>query len=220
MTIDNNKNLLGDLSVEDSLEKNVLRRLGTHISIRRLVGDEDTSEFTLGSIDLVDCELDIALEHVELLVVLLEQLVLLRAGLSGSQGTSEVVAGGGTTALGVKEQTRAVGGHSEGSAQVEARLDGAGGGRLGDQILDGEQKGHTGATGGLHGGGGVVDAVLLGEDSLAVLDLEGAGHLVQGVGLASHQLGVHELQHGRAVLHSNLSLNLHIQNTMKNNLSR
>lgn len=191
---------LVDASVEDALGEDLLGDLGSHVSVTELSSNEDTADLGLLRVDLVDLHLDAALGHVEGLVVLLEKLFIsLLAGLKTGKSNGHVVTGGSTTALGVKEEAGTVGGGVEVTTHLETRLEG-GTVALGNEVLDGEKEGNTLATGKLDGGGGVINALLLGEDNLATVGGDGALDAIKGVGLTGHDLGVDELLLGLAGL--------------------
>mmetsp|Transcript_26459 Transcript_26459/g.66990 ORF Transcript_26459/g.66990 Transcript_26459/m.66990 type:complete len:347 (-) Transcript_26459:27-1067(-) len=181
-----------DLAVEDALHEDGLRGLGTHVRVRRLLRHEDTADLAQLRIDLVDLHLDGALADVEDLVGLLEELLLatLAIGLQSRQRHGLVVAGVHTTALGVQEAARAVGGHLELATPSEARLE-LRALALGQKALHGEEEGHVLRVRQLHGRRLVVHAVLLLEGD--GVGGQGAIDEGQGVGLASHELGGHEL---------------------------
>ena len=192
----------------DALDQEVLGHLATHVGITGLLGDEHTREVTIGLVNTVDGELNVTLEHVELLVVLAEHLlVAVNTVLDAWEGTCLVVAGGGTTALGVKEEASAVGRDGERAAHLEARLDlvtVAGG----HQLLHGEEERHTLTARGLDGGGGVVNAVVLEDRGLAVDVLQLSTDTIKGVRLAGHQLGVDVVRGDLALLVGDLFLHL------------
>jgi hypothetical protein len=98
----------------------------------------------------------------------------------------------------------------EGATELEAGLEGTAGlAGSGRQLLDGEEEGHTLATGQLDSGGGVVDAVLLLELDLAAFpDRDLAGNTIKGVRLAGHQLGVDERLGGLPALVRHFLLHL------------
>ena len=197
------------MAVERALGEDVLRLLATHIGITRLVGDENTTELALLTVNLSNGELNSALKNIEFLVVLVEELlVTLNAVLEGGKSDGEVIAGGGAAALGVKEKASAVRRNGGLATHLESGLDG-GTVALGDEVLDGEEERNALTVDGeLDGGGGIVNAILLSEDSLAVLDLNSAGNAVKGVGLAGHELGVNKLLSGDTLLVGDLLLDL------------
>merc|ERR1712210_369225 len=98
------ENLL-DGAEELALEQNLLRRLGTEVSVRRLLVNEDTPELAQLRIDRRHLELDRTGANVELLVVLLEERL--------------IVARGRTAALRIKEQAGAVRRHLEVARELE-----------------------------------------------------------------------------------------------------
>mmetsp|Transcript_14218 Transcript_14218/g.30864 ORF Transcript_14218/g.30864 Transcript_14218/m.30864 type:complete len:184 (+) Transcript_14218:341-892(+) len=157
---------LVNTSVEDSLGKDLLGDLGTHVGIAELGGNEDAADLGLLGVDLVDLHLDAALGDVEGLVVLAEEGgVAFLAGLEAGEGDGHVVTGGTAAALGIKEETGTVRGGVEIAAHLEARLEGRTV-ALGDQVLDGEEERDALPAGELDGGGGVVDSLLLVEGDL------------------------------------------------------
>ena len=181
------------LGVEDSLGEDLLGDLGTHISISRLRGNEDTSNFALLGVDLVHLHFDSSLSDIEGLVVLLEELsITLLSRLKTRKGNGHVVTGGSTASLGVKEKTSAVGRNGEVASHLEARLEGSSV-ALGYELLDGEKEGNTLASRQLDGGGGVVDSLLLSEDDVSSVHLDASLNSLEGVGLTGHDLGVDEL---------------------------
>lgn len=120
-----------------------------------------TSDLSRLLVHVVNLELDVAVRYVEHLVVLLEHLrVSLNTGLEPGQCDGHVVAGGSTAALGVEEEASAVRRGLEAAAHLEAGLNlVAPGGRLGDEVLHGEEE-RDALVVHLDGGRGVVDAVL------------------------------------------------------------
>merc|ERR1719478_104364 len=197
-----------DLARDDALDQHLLGSLGAHVGVRELLRDEDARPLARGLVDLVDGELDGAVGDLEHLVGLAGQLGLAlgAVGLHAGERLGHVVASGAATALGVKEETRAVRGHAEGARELSAGGDGLVAG-LGHELLHGEHEGHTLATRKLHGGGGVVDAVLLGEGEAALV-LKGAVDAGEGVGGTGHELGVHELLGDGALALRHLLLDL------------
>mmetsp|Transcript_25630 Transcript_25630/g.81384 ORF Transcript_25630/g.81384 Transcript_25630/m.81384 type:complete len:336 (+) Transcript_25630:54-1061(+) len=174
-----------ELSIPEAGDLDVLGGLGAHVGVGGLDGLEHASDLTGLGIVAGHVEDGGALELDDLLVVLTRELL----SISGSgEGHSVVVAGGGATALGVEEGGATV----RGDGEVTAEL---GGVALADELLDGEEEGDALAARELHGGGGVVDAILLSELHGAVAaDVELAGHAVEGVGEAGHELGLDELR--------------------------
>ena len=76
--------------------------------------------------------------------------------------TYHVITSDGTSALGVKEEARTVRRDLKRPPKLESGLQTRAGLRGGGcELLDGEEERDTLPTGELHGGGGVVDAVLL-----------------------------------------------------------
>lgn len=120
-----------------------------------------TSDLSRLLVDVVNLELDVAVSHVEHLVVLLEHLrVSLHSRLEPRQRNGHVVTGGSTAALGVEEEARPVGGGAEAAAHLEAGLDlVAARGCLSHEVLHCEEE-RDALVVGLDGGRGVVDAVL------------------------------------------------------------
>mmetsp|Transcript_25488 Transcript_25488/g.35239 ORF Transcript_25488/g.35239 Transcript_25488/m.35239 type:complete len:338 (+) Transcript_25488:297-1310(+) len=187
-------NNLLNAAVEDTLQEDSLGLLAAHVSVGSLGGHEHATNLALLSVHPVHLELNLATKHIEHLVVLLEELsITLHTRLLAGKGHSHIVTGGHTTALGVKEQTGSVRRHGELATHLEARGDlVTAGGSGGNQLLDGEEERNALSTRLLDGGGGVINTILLGEDDLAILVRDGTRDTIQGVGLTSHQLGVHE----------------------------
>mmetsp|Transcript_23660 Transcript_23660/g.74427 ORF Transcript_23660/g.74427 Transcript_23660/m.74427 type:complete len:322 (-) Transcript_23660:106-1071(-) len=225
-----------DAAVPDALKEHGLRHLGAEVGVAGLLGHEHARDLAILDVHLGDLELDLARDHIELLVVLVEELgitllgkiefdvhlgdleldlardhiellvvlveelgITLLAVLKTRERDGHVVAGRHTAALGVKEEAGAVGRHLEVATELGADLEG-GAGAAGHELLDGEEERDTLAARKLHGGGGVVNAVLLGELNLAALVGDGAGHAIEGVGLAGHELRLHEVLDDIAVL--------------------
>mmetsp|Transcript_13689 Transcript_13689/g.22817 ORF Transcript_13689/g.22817 Transcript_13689/m.22817 type:complete len:283 (-) Transcript_13689:155-1003(-) len=198
-----------DLGIPDTLDQDLLRGFATHIGIRGLVGHKHTADLPLLRVDLAHGELDVSVEHVELLVVFVEQRVAtVHAVLQTGKSAREVISSGGTTAFGVQEQTRSVGRNSERAAEVGSRLDSTGGGGLGDEILHREKERNTSTSWNLHSGSSIVDTVFLGEGNFTVLHFKVTRHPVERVCLTSHELGVYKFFHRNALGNTDLFLNL------------
>merc|ERR1719310_631894 len=178
---------------EGALKQEVLGGLGAQIGVGRLLLDEDTANLAQLRVHARHLELNVAVQHLELLVVLLEHLVV-TASLHGREGDGLIVASGGATTLGVEEETGAVRRHLEATRKLEARVDRGGRHvRLRDQVLDREEEGDALATGQLDRGGRIVDAVLLDERELAGIRHEVTLNAGEHVRLASRHLGVDRL---------------------------
>mmetsp|Transcript_17010 Transcript_17010/g.23353 ORF Transcript_17010/g.23353 Transcript_17010/m.23353 type:complete len:344 (-) Transcript_17010:46-1077(-) len=186
--------------VEDSLGKDLLWYLGSHISVTKLGGNEDTSDITLLSIDLVYFHLDTSLGNLENLVVLLEEFFIsLLSRLKTGKSNGHIVTGGSTTSLGVKEKTGTVRRNIEVSSHLETRLEGTSvSGGL--KILYGEKKRNTLTSWKLNGGGGVIDTLLLGENNLSSFGGDGSLNSIKSVGLTGHDLRVDEFLFGLSSL--------------------
>lgn len=121
-----------------------------------------TSDLSRLLVNVVNLELDVAVRYVKHLVVLLEHFcVPLHTRLESRQRNGHVVTGGSTTALGVEEETGAVGRGAEATTHLEAGLDlVASSGSLSDEVLHREKE-RDALVVGLDRGSGVVDAVLV-----------------------------------------------------------
>mmetsp|Transcript_1498 Transcript_1498/g.3222 ORF Transcript_1498/g.3222 Transcript_1498/m.3222 type:complete len:341 (+) Transcript_1498:146-1168(+) len=188
---------LSNPAEDDALKEHLLGLLGAHVSVRELLRHKHTRELPGVGVSLVNSHLDGPIRDLEHLVGLGKELILALATVSLQTGKSNrhVVAGGATTPLGVKEETRAVRGSAEHAAKLSAHADVLGR-ELGNELLDVEEEGHTLTTGELHGLGSVVDAHLLLEDEALGARDEGALDAREGVGRARHHLGVNELPLG------------------------
>mmetsp|Transcript_19449 Transcript_19449/g.21871 ORF Transcript_19449/g.21871 Transcript_19449/m.21871 type:complete len:314 (+) Transcript_19449:123-1064(+) len=189
-----------NLGVKDSLGKNLLGYLGSHIGITELGGNKDTSDFGFIGIDLVDFHLDTSLSDIESLVVLLEEFgITFLSGLKTGKSDSHIVTGGSTTSLGVQEKTGTVRRCVEVTSHLETGLEGSSI-SLGNEILDGEKEGNTFSSGKLDSGGSVIDTLLFGEDNVASSDIEVSFDTFKSVSLTGHDLGVDELLLGLSAL--------------------
>mmetsp|Transcript_29160 Transcript_29160/g.78907 ORF Transcript_29160/g.78907 Transcript_29160/m.78907 type:complete len:301 (+) Transcript_29160:228-1130(+) len=179
-----------DTGVEDSLGEDLLGDLGSHIGISELSGNENTANFGIFTVDLVDFHLNTSSGDIECLVVLTEEFVItFLSGLKTGKSDSHIVSGGTTTSLRVKEETGTVGRNREVSSHLETRLEGITG-SLGDKVLDSEEEWNTFTSRELDGGGGVINTFLLLEDDGTSRVLDVALNSVQSVGLTGHDLGV------------------------------
>jgi hypothetical protein len=195
-----------NLGVEDSLGEDLLGDLGTHIGISRLGSNEDSSNFTLLSIDLVHFHFDSSVSNFEGLVVLLEELsITLLSGLKTRKGNSHIVSGNSSTSLGVKEKTGTVGRNRKVSSHLEAGLEGSSV-SSGNKLLNGEEEWNTLSSWKLDSGGCVVNTLLLRENNLASVGLQASLNSLKSVGLTGHDLRVDELLLSLSSL-SNLLLN-------------
>mmetsp|Transcript_20385 Transcript_20385/g.26348 ORF Transcript_20385/g.26348 Transcript_20385/m.26348 type:complete len:321 (-) Transcript_20385:63-1025(-) len=199
------KNLL-DLGVENTLGKNLLWNLGSHISISQLSGNVYTSNLLFFGVNLVDLHLDTSLSDIESLVILVEELIVtLLSRLKTRKSNSHIVTSGSTTSLGVKEESSTVRRSGGSSSHLESRLEGRSVSN-GLQLLDSEKEWNTLTSGKLNGGGGVVNTFFLLENNVSSLTLDGSLNSIEGVCLTGHDLGVNEFLLGLSGL-SNLFLN-------------
>mmetsp|Transcript_311 Transcript_311/g.508 ORF Transcript_311/g.508 Transcript_311/m.508 type:complete len:340 (-) Transcript_311:78-1097(-) len=182
-----------NLGVEDSLGKDLLGDLGSHIGVTKLGGNEDTSDFGFIGIDLVDFHFDTSLSDIEGLVVLLEKFsITFLSRLKTGKSDSHIVTGGSTTSLGVQEKTGTVRRCVEVTSHLETRLEGSSV-TLGNKILDSEKEGNTFSSRKLDSGRGVIDTLLLGEDNGSTGNIKISLNTFKGVSLTGHNLGVDEL---------------------------
>lgn len=182
-----------NLGVKDSLCKDLLGNLGTHVSIPRLTGNEHTSNFTLLSIHLVHFHFNSSTSNLESLVILLEELgITLLTGLKTGQGHGHIVTGGSSTSLGVEEETGTVGWDAEVTTHLEAGLEGSAVSG-GDELFDGEEEGDALSSWQLDRGGSIVNTLFFGEDDLSTVGLQAALDALKGVSLTSHDFGVDKL---------------------------
>jgi hypothetical protein len=180
-------------SVEDSLGEDLLGDLGSHISIRELGSNENSTNFLLFGVDLVYFHLDTSSGDIEGLVVLLEELIItILSGLKTGECDSHVVTGGSTTSLGVEEETSTVRRSVEVSSHLETRLEGSSV-TLGNKILHGKEERNTFASRKLNSSGGVVNSILFGEDDVSSGGFKLSLNSIKSVSLTSHDLGLDKL---------------------------
>ena len=205
-----------NLGVEDSLGENLLGDLGSHVGIRKLGGNEDSSNLLFLNIDLVDFHLNTALGDIEDLVVLAEEFIItFLSRLKTRESNRHVVSGGTSASLRIEEKTGSVGRGVEVTSHLETRLEGSSV-ALGLEVLDGEEERNALTSRELDGGGSVINTLLFVENNVSSGDVDVSFNSLKGVGLTGHDLGVDEFLLGLSSLSNfffdgpGLGLNAHV----------
>merc|ERR1712071_243246 len=187
-----------NMCVEDTLGKNLLWYLGSHIGISKLCSNEYTSNFGFTCVYFVNFHLNSSLGYIECLVIFLEKFVIFFFGLKTWKSYSHIVSGGTTTSLRVKEKTGTVGRGCEISSHLKTWFE-VFSTSFGNKVLDGEGERNAFTSRKLYCGRSVVNTFFFFEGNFISYDKTSLDS-VKGVGLAGHNLRVDEFLFGLSSL--------------------